>query len=354
MSAHLTAAFLLAFTISAGVTPLMKRLAIRVGMLDHPAPRKIHHMPTPLLGGVAIYAAAIFTLLTLAAGHKVFAQTTGILGGATLLLIVGLLDDRGLLHSQVKLFLAMPLSAVILIVSGVHITTFSPLLNLLGHSLYRTPLWFALNYTLSLFWIIGITAAFSILDHMDGLCAGIAAIASAFFLHFAVVNGQVLVTALAVAVLGASLGFLVHNFSPARIFMGDAGAMFLGFMMAVLGLKIRPSNLAAEASWMVPVFILSVPIFDTTLVTISRLRRGKIPFTTPGKDHTAHRLARLGLGHKKAVLVMYALGITGGFLAIALSRVPMAMAKWLFTSAVAAAFLAIAWLEKKAGVSGDE
>lgn len=346
MRIHLPAAFFLSFIVSVGITPLARQIAIRTGMLDYPAPRKIHRRPTPLLGGVAIYAAAILTLLMLAAGSKIFSQTTGIVGGATLLLAVGLLDDRGLLHSQVKLFLAMPLSAIILIVSGVRITTFSPLLNLLGHSLYGSPLWFALNYALTFFWVIGITAAFSILDHMDGLCAGVAAIASAFFLYFAIVNGQILVRALAVAVLGASLGFLTHNFSPARIFMGDAGAMFLGFMMAVLGLKIRPANVPGEISWMVPLFILSVPIFDTTLVTISRLRRGLIPFASPGKDHTAHRLARLGLGQIGAVLAMYSLGVIGGLLSILVAHLPVPMARWLFLLSAVSTLIAIAWLEK--------
>lgn len=346
MNWHLAAAFVASFVLSLGVTPLMKRVAVRTGMMDQPAPRKIHHTPMPLLGGVAIYVAAAFALLSLVAGSKVFTEAVGILGGATLLLITGLLDDRGLLHSQVKLVVAMPLAAVILVASGVRITTFSPLLRILGPDAQGTILWEALNYALSILWVIAVTAAFSILDHMDGLCAGVSAIAAVFFLYFAVLGGQILVSALAVAVMGAALGFLVHNFSPARIFMGDAGAMFLGFMMAVLGLKIRPLYIKPQVSWMVPLFVLIAPIFDSALVTVSRLRRGKNPFTTPGKDHTAHRLARMGLGQKGAVLVMYALGAAGGILAVIVSRMPVPVARGLFVATVIAVMGGIFWFEK--------
>ena len=163
------------------------------------------------------------------------------------------------------------------------------------------------------FWVVGITASFSILDHMDGLCAGVAAMSSIFFAMIAYLNGQTLVTTLAAAVLGGATGFLRWNFKPAKIFMGDGGAMFLGFLMATLGLKLRLENANSISGWLVPVLILGATIFDTTLITISRSRRGLIPFTTPGKDHTAHRLANLGWGQRGAVLGMYSLGvITGG------------------------------------------
>jgi UDP-GlcNAc:undecaprenyl-phosphate GlcNAc-1-phosphate transferase len=148
---------------------------------------------------------------------------------------------------------------------------------------------------------------------MDGLCAGIAAMASIFFAMLAYLNGQTLVTTLAAAVLVAATGFLRWNFKPAKIFMGDGGAMFLGFLMATLGLKLRLDHADYFSGWLAPLLILGVTIFDTTLVTISRSRRGLLPFSTPGKDHTAHRLANLGLGQRGAVLALYSLGaITGG------------------------------------------
>jgi UDP-GlcNAc:undecaprenyl-phosphate GlcNAc-1-phosphate transferase len=143
--------------------------------------------------------------------------------------------------------------------------------------------------------------------------------ASIFFAMLAYLNGQTLVSVLAAAVLGAAAGFLRWNFKPAKIFMGDGGAMFLGFLMATLGLKLRLDHSNQFASWLVPVLVLGATIFDTTLVTISRSRRGLLPFATPGKDHAAHRLANAGLGQRGAVLVMYLVGAITGSLAILIS-----------------------------------
>ena len=145
--------------------------------------------------------------------------------------MVGMLDDRHLLHHQVKLFVAMPLAALTLVALGVK--------THLGSALVPGPLGPILDTGLTLFWVVGITAAYNIFDHMDGLASGVTAIASLFFTILAVREGQVLVATLGAALLGGSLGFLIWNFNPAKIFMGDGGAMFLGFMVATLGLKLR-------------------------------------------------------------------------------------------------------------------
>src|SRR5579872_1946195 len=171
----------------------------------------------------------------------------------------------------------MPLAACVLLATGVHAQVFEIVLD--GRAGY------ILDAIFTVFFVVAITASFSILDHMDGLCAGIAAVASVSFALIAYLNGQTLVTTLAAALLGAATGFLRWNFKPAKIFMGDGGAMFLGFLMATLGLKLRIGQADHLAGWLVPVLILGVTIFDTTLVTISRSRRGLLPFTTPGKDH---------------------------------------------------------------------
>ena len=174
--------------------------------------------------------------------------------------------------------------------------------------------------------MVGITAAYNIFDHMDGLASGVTAIASLFFTLLAVRDGQVLVATFGAALLGGSLGFLIWNFNPAKIFMGDGGAMFLGFMVATLGLKLRLHNVPESTSWMIPVLLLIVPIFDTTLVSISRTRRGLIPFASPGKDHTAHRLANVGLGQRGAVLTLYAVGAVSGLLALLVCGSPVVFA----------------------------
>lgn len=299
--------FAIALAASLGLTVPIRHLALRFGIVDKPGPRKVHLNPIPLLGGIAIYLGFVLALLLTRHGVPQ-QQIVGVLAGATLLAIIGFLDDGGLLHHQVKLFVGMPIAALFLIASGIRAQLFS--------QLFPGALGFVLDFCLTIVWVVGITASFSILDHMDGLCAGIAAVAAAFFTISAMVNGQVLVSTLGAATLGASLGFLRWNFNPAKIFMGDGGAMFLGFLMATLGLKVRPDGTPFPLNWLVPVLILAVPIFDTTLVSISRVRRGLLPFTSPGKDHTAHRLSNLGMGHRGAVLAMYVGAIVCGTIAL--------------------------------------
>jgi len=306
MAAGLLAFFIALFASLMLVVPV-RAFALRVGMVDLPGPRKVHLTPIPLLGGLAIYAAVVIAVL-FAFNGPARTQIAGILIGATLVAAVGILDDRGLLHHQVKLFVGMPLAAGILLLSGIRAQVFSTFM--VGYT------GLVLDSILTVIWVVGITASFSILDHMDGLCAGVAATASVFFALLAYLNGQTLVTTLAAAVLGASTGFLRWNFKPAKIFMGDGGAMFLGFLMATLGLKLRLENATHLSSWLAPLLILGAAIFDTTLVTISRSRRGLLPFTTPGKDHAAHRLSNLGLGHRGAVVTLYLLGALGGGAAV--------------------------------------
>src|SRR5271155_3291125 len=303
-------AFAVGLIASLGLTVPVRQLALRTGMVDHPGPRKVHVQPMPLLGGLAIYLGVLIALLVSMDGPAL-TQVIGIYLGATVVAVVGILDDRGLLHHQIKLFGAMPAAAVILLASGIRAQVFS---NLWPGA---PGIW--ADTALTLVWVVGITASFSILDHMDGLCAGVAAMASLFFAIFAVESGQLLVSTMAAAVLGAAAGFLRWNFKPAKIFMGDGGAMFLGFLMATLGLKLRLEEANHISAWLAPLLILGVTIFDTTLVTISRSRRGLLPFATPGKDHAAHRLANLGMGHRGAVLIMYFLGLVTGGAAILVS-----------------------------------
>lgn len=336
MSAGLLA-FLIAASGSLLLTVPVRALAIRVGMVDLPGPRKVHLKPIPLLGGLAMYGGVMMAILIVFDGPA-RAQVFGIVTGATLVAVVGFLDDRGLLHHQIKLFAAMPLAAVILLASGIHAQVFA--LAIPGNP----GRW--LDYALTIVWVVGITASFSILDHMDGLCAGVAAMASAFFAVLAYLNGQALVTVLAASVLGAAAGFLRWNFKPAKIFMGDGGAMFLGFLMATLALKLRLEHASTISGWLAPVLILSATIFDTTLVTISRSRRGLLPFATPGKDHSAHRLANLGLGQRGAVITMYLVGALCGGAALMVAYVSNRTAVLVGLTVVLGMLVAIAWLER--------
>ena len=230
-------AFAVALLGSLGLTIPVRRLALHYGMVDRPGPRKVHLKPIPLLGGIAIYLGFVLAvLLTLRGAPQ--QQIAGILAGATLLATVGLLDDGGMLHHQVKLFIGMPAGACFLLASGIRAQFFSVFVH--------GTLGVVLDSCFTVFWVVGITAAFSILDHMDGLCAGIAAVAAAFFTISAAMNHHMMVQTLGAATLGAALGFLRWNFNPAKIFMGDGGAMFLGFLMATLGLKLRPQGTASR------------------------------------------------------------------------------------------------------------
>jgi UDP-GlcNAc:undecaprenyl-phosphate/decaprenyl-phosphate GlcNAc-1-phosphate transferase len=330
-------AFFIALFASMILTVPVRALALRVGMVDLPGPRKVHLQPIPLLGGLAMYGGVMLAII-FAFDGAAREQSVGIVTGATLVAAVGFLDDRGWLHHQIKLFIAMPLAACILLATGIHAQAFE--LFIPGRAGY------ALDAALTIFWVVSITASFSILDHMDGLCAGVAATASFFFALLAFLNGQVVVSTLAAAIFGAAAGFLRWNFKPAKIFMGDGGAMFLGFLMATLGLKLRLSDGNHASGLLAPLLILGVTIFDTTLVTISRSRRGLLPFAAPGKDHAAHRLANLGLGQRGAVLALYLLGAVSGAAAILVSYISARAALWLASFIIAIMLLAIAMLEK--------
>ncbi|MGD8474244.1 MAG: MraY family glycosyltransferase [Anaerolineae bacterium] len=280
--------FASALVMAIGGTPLVRRIALRLGVTDQPNARKIHVNPIPLLGGVAIYGAFIAALLLFGDRFRIN-ELLSILIGASLMSFLGVWDDRRSLSPLLKL-VGQFLAASILVISGVYIGTFP---------------WEALNIAVTLLWVVVVTNAMNLMDNMDGLSGGIGAVAAIFFLLLAAMNDQYLVGALSAALVGACLGFLVYNFNPASIFMGDAGALFLGFILAAVAIKLRFPEGVQIVTWMVPVLILGLPLFDTALVIVSRLRRGLNPLTTPGKDHTSHRLVALGYTRREAVLICY-------------------------------------------------
>ncbi len=288
-----------ALVLTIGVTPVARWLAPRVGVMDKPEARKVHHRPIPRMGGVAIYLAVIVVALALGERYN-FAQFGSILVGATGVSFMGLIDDRWGLRPLVKV-LGQILAALLLYASGIYVGTFHhPVLNLVT----------------TVLWVGYITNAVNLLDNMDGLAGGITAIAASYFALMCFFSGQYLVGALSIAVLGACLGFLFYNLNPASIFMGDSGALFLGFILAAIGIKLRFPDNVTFVTWMVPVLVMGLPIFDTTLVIISRLRRRLNPATTPGRDHISHRLVAAGMTQREAVLTLYVVSFILGLLAI--------------------------------------
>lgn len=328
--------FIVALSFALAGTPVVRRLARRIGFLDQPAARKLQSAPIPLMGGIAIYTGVVLSILVF--GRHYLPELASIFGGATLLSVLGLWDDRVELPAIVK-FGGQIAATVGLLLAGVQI------------QLGWLPDW--ANIALTIAWVVGISNAINFLDNMDGLAGGISAVAAAFFTVIAAINGQYLVSSLAAAVFGACLGFLVFNSKPASIFMGDAGSLFLGFILAALGIKLRFPDNVNFVTWMVPVLVLGVPIFDTTLVVISRSRRGVNPFTTAGKDHTSHRLERRGLTQREAVLTLYLVGCTFGLLAIFVMQASPTEGYQVGAAVLVSATLALWQLERKPAAAAD-
>ncbi|EFO80418.1 glycosyl transferase family 4 [Oscillochloris trichoides DG-6] len=322
---------LVALTFSVVTTPLARRTALRTGVVAIPRVRDLHLAPVPLLGGTAIYGGFVVALL-LFGDQRHIRELVAILLGATLISLFGLVDDRWGLRASIKL-LGQLLAGGILILGGTQIWLFE-------------QAW--LNWAITLFWVVGITNALNLLDNMDGLSGGVATIAAAFFLLLAAMNEprQVLVGAMAAALMGGCIGFLRYNLNPATIFMGDTGSLFIGFILAALGIKLRFLANTPVVTWMVPLAVLGLPILDTSLVFVSRLRRGRNPFTTPGKDHLSHRFVALGMSKREAVLTCYLIAGACGLVGIYLTQARMHEAYLVAGGLVAAGVAAIIWLER--------
>jgi UDP-GlcNAc:undecaprenyl-phosphate GlcNAc-1-phosphate transferase len=289
------------------LTPMALRLALRLEVLDRPGPAKSHGEAMPYLGGAAIvvsFSAAVLVGTAVDPPPSGLPQLAAFLGLAVGLALVGLVDDvrEGLSPwARVALEAGAGL-AVSALGDGTHLAGF--------------PGW--LNTILTVVWVVGVTNAFNLLDNMDGLSAGVAAIAALAIFGVAWLHQRYLIAALAVALAGCAAGFLRHNFKPAKIYMGDAGSLFLGFVLAVLLLKLREHSIA-RVDMAVVLAIPGVALFDTALVTITRVAHRVSPFQG-GQDHTSHRLVNLGFSVKQAVMTIYLAGAILGGGALAMSE----------------------------------
>jgi len=299
-------AFFIGIIISYGFTPLMGNIAFKIGLLDHPNNKKSHAHPTPLLGGLSIllafFAAVLFTT---SLNRHIF----GILIGGLILLALGMIDDKLGMMPKMKLS-GQVFAALIAYKMGIRVITFED---------------YYLSMLFTVFWIVGITNAFNLLDNLNGLSGGIAGISAFFFGIIALFHGQIYVAVLAFALAGACFGFLKHNFPKAKIFMGDSGSMFLGFTLACIAVLGSWKTEKISLSLSLPILVLGYAIFDTTLVTFLR-RIEKRAIFTGGKDHSSHILASLGFKKRRAVLLIYAVCIGLGFSAFFVSLLPIAFA----------------------------
>jgi UDP-GlcNAc:undecaprenyl-phosphate GlcNAc-1-phosphate transferase len=292
------------------ITGPIRKLALRIGAVDVPnLPRKIQTEPVPYLGGVAI---ALGVVVASFAGILVedysiinFKIASTVIIPALLISSVGLWDDLKELQPWPRLIAQTTVGtamALILIAT-----------NTMGFALGNQ----FLNAAVSIFWIVGITNSINFFDNVDGGAAGTVAIASFFLFLIANSEGQILVSALAIVVSGATAGFLLWNKSPAKIYMGDAGALFLGIIMGVLTIRLDPGITPKYLSLAIPIALLAVPILDTTVAVTSRLYRGISPFTG-GRDHLSHRLMRIGMHRKYAAINLWAGSGVYGLLAYAI------------------------------------
>ncbi len=289
------------------LTPLAIRIAISQRALDLPGGHKSHSTPVPYLGGLAVVVA--FSVV-IGGATLLDTSTSGdnelfkILGIAVGLAILGLVDDLVQLPSLFRLLVEIGASLLVWVFDlGVAFLPNDPL-----------------NAAVTVVWVVGIINAFNMSDNMDGLSGGLASIAALSFFAIAVANGQFLVAGLSAGLAGCALGFLRHNVFPAKIYMGDAGAYFFGFMIAYLGLKLQFASSPQNNTFIVPILVCSVVILDTTLVTCTRIYHRLSPLQG-GRDHTSHRLVRVGLPVPVAVGVIHAAATAVGAVAFVVMRV---------------------------------
>jgi UDP-GlcNAc:undecaprenyl-phosphate GlcNAc-1-phosphate transferase len=331
MILHLFPLIFWAILATLAITPIAIKVAIHFQLIDEPnsSPHKIHQRPMPKAGGLAM--GLVIISINFLSGNLQSEDIRAILLASSIIFLFGLWDDSYKLSPQWKL-IGQLLATVILISQGVQIRMLGSLT--------------LLNIALTLLWTIGITNAFNLVDSMDGLAIGLAAIASAFFMLVTVDAGQTSLSLLSAIILGSSIGMSYFNTLPARTFLGDSGAQFLGFILAALAIAYTPPGLPQPSSWFVPILLLSVPIFDTSLVVISRFRQKKAVYQA-GLDHTYHRLVNLGLPSSRAVLTMHLSAIVSGCLAFMALPLPPLWANVIFAFALLVGFSLLIWLEIK-------
>jgi UDP-GlcNAc:undecaprenyl-phosphate/decaprenyl-phosphate GlcNAc-1-phosphate transferase len=301
--------FLCAFGLSMlaviALTPAVRSLATRLRFLDYPSRQKVHATPTPLMGGVAValasLAAASAALALIRCPYS--ARIVGFLSGGLMVVVLGLADDANGMRPATKLT-GQAAAALVMILSG---------------GVEGIPLPPPLAYGLALFWMVGLMNAFNFLDNMDGITSGLAAIATFGIFTLALGNGHVPTAIAAISVAGGALGFLRYNFAPASIFLGDAGSLFLGYVVGGLSLRAIANADAGTSSLLIPVLMLGYPIFDATLVTVSRLMDGR-RVAEGGRDHSSHRLARLGLTARQTAVTIYIISVSLTATAVCVSR----------------------------------
>ena len=306
-------AFIVSFAFTFATTPLVRRFAFKIGAIDIPKDnRRMHKKPTPRIGGLAIIFG--FTVATLCFAQP-SRQLYGTLAGAAIIAVMGVIDDCKNLPAKLKFVIQIIAALVVVFAGDIKIDVFTNPNFLSDNPYWVLPEW--LSVTLTVIWIVFITNAVNFIDGLDGLAAGVSAIMSISLVFISIRVGEYSIAILGIALMGSCFGFLPFNFNPAKIFMGDTGSTFLGFMLATLSIQGVFKSYAV-ISFAVPLLILGLPLFDALFAMIRRILRGQSPMTAD-RGHLHHRLVDMGFSQKQTVFILYAisgvLGITAVLLA---------------------------------------
>ncbi len=290
-----------AFLVAFAATPMVISLAHKLNAIDVPKDkRRIHKKPTPLIGGLAIFYGFIVSVLCFATLDR---ETVGILIGCVIIVVVGMIDDITDMKASVKLMCQI-LAAAVVVYSGVRIEHFAN-----PFSAWIGPPYIVLNFWVSVaitvFWIVGVCNAVNLIDGLDGLAVGVSSIAAICMLALTLISNSLNVAIITAAVAGAAFGFLPYNFNPAKIFMGDTGALFLGFVLACISVQ-GFLKLSAIISFAIPFLVLGLPIFDTVFAIARRVSSGRSPMS-PDRGHLHHKLLDMGFSQKQTVAILYTL-----------------------------------------------
>jgi len=328
-----TIGFIVALGLALIMTPLVKKFAFMVGAIDKPNHRKVHTRIMPRLGGLAIYIAFVGAFFVLSPfipdgllRPRDVNMINALLVGGTIIILIGALDDRFELSAKVKLLGQIIAACVVVFGFDVHID----LVNIpFGETMQPIAEW--IGIPLTIFWIVGVTNAINLIDGLDGLAAGVSGIAIATIAVMATLMGFQPVILLSTLLLGGIIGFLVFNFHPAKIFMGDSGSLFLGFSLATL--SMLGFKQVTIVSFVTPLLIIGVPLSDTFFAIVRRWVNKK-PIFAPDKGHLHHRLQDLGFSHRRTVLIIWGVAAVFGVLAIIQSAVVQSSAANWVTFAV--------------------
>lgn len=304
--------FIISVAISLFMTPVARKLAIKLGAVDIPKDeRRVHNKPMPLMGGLAIYIAILVSSLVFLPIDKTLVS---IIIGGSIICISGIIDDIKGLSPKAKLVFQV-IASIVLIIGDVKIDAITSPFGKPGAVLLLN----GFSIPITIFWVVGITNTLNLIDGLDGLAAGVTMIASLSFLFVANKFNYISIMIMSAIVAGSCIGFLPYNFNPAKIFMGDTGALFLGFIMAALSIEGVMKSVATIAV-VVPIIILGVPIFDTTFAIFRRLLNGK-SIAEADKGHLHHRLLKMGYSQKKTVSILYFISAIFGLCAILIAKI---------------------------------